>query len=344
MTRTKSLFTLLTIVVLIQSCGSSSDRFRMEGQFKNMNQVDLYLYDAASGKKDTVHVQRGRFLYETTLEDTATFIMMFPNFSQIPIFASSGITVKVKGDASQLRETNVKGSKENDEMTAFRLKSTQLTPPEMKKIAAQYIKEEPNSPVSFYLLQQYFIKSMDPDYKQASQLCNLMIQANPHNKAVQQLYKDLTMLKRGSVGNKIPNFILLDTKDKIVTRKNLSSKVNVICLWATWNYDSRSQMKIIRTLIKEHQKDLCALGISIDASEQEGRDWLRRDSINFPLICDGKMWETPMAVSLGMTKLPCNIITDQHGRITHQNISTKELKKTIEDLLDKEKGKKSKKI
>ncbi len=335
MTRHPSLLIILAFMALLQSCGTPSNRFRLEGEFKNMNQAEFYLYDAASGKKDTIHVQRGRFLYETAFEDTATLMLMFPNFSQIPIFASSGITVEVKGDASQLRETKVKGSKENDEMTAFRLKGNQLTPPEMANIAANYIVEEPLSPVSFYLLQQYFVKSLDPDYLRALQLCNLMLEANPRNMPLQRLRSELKILSAGHVGRKLPVFAVFDTRGKVVTNKDLQAKVNVVCLWSSWNYDSHSQMNIVRKLLKDHKKDLSALGIGVDAHQSEGRSWMKRDSINFPVICDGKMFDTPLAKSLGMTDVPFNIVADQRGIIIARNIPTKEFQKKLEELLQK---------
>ncbi len=337
MTKIKSLFFILfTVTLLLQSCGTPSNRFRMEGEFKNMNQVDLYLYDAASGKKDTVHVQRGRFLYETDFKDTATLMLMFPNYSQIPIFATSGITVKVKGDASQLRETKVKGSKENEEMTAFRLKSNQLAPPDMEKIAIDYIMEEPNSPVSFYLLQQFFVKSITPDYTKALQLCNVMLKANPHSKPVQQLKIQLLNLNKGRVGSNVPIYILSDTKGKIITNREMQSELNVFCFWASWNYDSQLQLRTIRKLIKKNKGKISAMGIGIDASKGESYKWMKRDSIDFPIICDGKMWETPMAKALGLTDIPNNIIADKKGRIIERNIPQKDLEKKIEELLNKE--------
>ncbi len=339
MSRLTGLFiTISAIAAMLTSCGTESDRFRMEGQFKNMNQVDLYLYDASNGKKDTIHVQRGRFVYETAFEDTATLVLMFPNFSQIPIFATTGITVKVKGDASQLREIKVNGSKENEEMTALRLKSNQLTPPEMKKIAADYIMEEPNSPVSFYLLEHYFVKSLTPDYKEASRLCDTMLRANPHHMPVQQLRQEIAILKNGCVGKKIPRFALLDRNGHVVTNGDMQSKVNVFSLWATWNYDTHTQLQMLQNLIKEHKGKVSAMGIGIDASKNECYSWMKRDSIDFPIICDGKMWETPMAKALGLTDILNNIIVDEKGIIIERNVASKDLKAKVEELLNGKKG------
>jgi peroxiredoxin len=279
-------------------------------------------------------VQRGRFIYETVFEDTATLMLMFPNFSQIPVFASSGITITLKGDASQLREVKLKGSKENDEMTAFRLKATQLLPSEMKEIAADYIVDEPTSPVRYYLLQQYFIRNSEHDYLRALQLCNVMLKANAHNKPVAMLRKELLPLVAGSIDSRIPPFALLNTKGKPVTNSELRSEVNIICLWASWNYESRTQMKTLRKLVNEHRGHVSALGISLDASRHESRDWLRRDSIDFPLVIDGRMWQTPMVRSLGLVDVPCNIIANKNGRIVARDIPTKDLQKKVEELLN----------
>lgn len=334
MIKNKNLLVILWAVMLFMTaCGPSGNRFRLEGEFRNINQAEFYLYNASNGKKDSIHVQRGRFIYETELTDTATLMLVFPNFSQIPVFATPGITVKMKGDASQLRETKLKGSKENEEMTAFRLKANQLTPPEMIEIAANYIKEDPNSPVSFYLLQQYFVKTYEPDYQRALQLCNIILQANPQNKAARELNKELQLLAAGSIGSKMPAFILLDTKGKVVTNQQMQSKINVTCLWSSWNYDSRTQLNVLRKLVKEHREKISAIGISIDAAPKESQDWIKRDSINFPIINDGKMWQTPMARALGMTFLPSNVVTDKNGKVIERNIPTKELQKKLEELL-----------
>ncbi len=252
--------------------------------------------------------------------------------------------MKVKGDASQLREIKVKGSKENEEMTAFRLKANQLTPPEMMKIAADYITEEPNSPVSFYLLEHYFVKSLTPDYREAVRLCDMMLQANPNHIPVQQLRQEIGILKNGCVGKRIPRFALLDRNGKVVTNGDMQSKVNVFSLWATWNYDTHVQLKILQNLIKENKGKVSAMGIGIDASKKECDNWMKRDSIDFPIICDGKMWETPMAKALGLTDILNNIIVDEKGIIIERNVASKDLNTKVEELLKSEKGKETKRV
>ena len=330
---------LSLLVLTLVGCGRHANLFRLEGEFRNMNQADFYVYDMSKGTKDTIHVQRGRFVYEALQEDTATLMLIFPNFSSLPIFASSGITVKMKGDASHLKETKLSGSKENEEMTAFRLKANQLTPPDVQHIAKTYIAEEPTSPVSLFLLRRYFVEAVSNNYRDAYNLCNVMLAANPNNIEVLKLRDEVKILLKKTEQKRLPRFYVLDTKGKVISHDDLKRDVNVICLWSSWNYDSRSQLTALKRLQKEYPKRLMALGVSIDAARHESREWLRRDSIDFPIVIDGKMWQTPLAKALGMTDVPSNVVVDKKGKVISRDIPVKQLKNEIEKLLKKDEKK-----
>ena len=324
----------LLLVAALSSCSSSSGPFRLEGKFKNMNQAEFYIFDQQKGWKDTIHVRSGRMAYERSLTDTATLVLMFPNYSVIPIFARPGITVEMQGDASHLRETEVKGSDENKEMTAFRLRANNQMPPEVIASARDYILEQPASPVSFYLLQRYFIQGPTPDYAEAYRLCDTIAKTGGNGAAV-RLRKELARLKNGAMGSKLPAFSAKATDGKAVTNKQLQSDVNVVQLWATWNSESRSLLTQLHKLQKEHRDRISIVSVSLDASPSESRSFLERDSISHPVVCDGLMWQSPLVIKLGMATLPANIITNKQGKIVARNINTsKELKEKIEELLE----------
>jgi hypothetical protein len=97
--------------ILLTSCGVSSGHFKLEGKFLNMNQGEFYVYSTDGGMEgvDTIKVVGGRFTYEMPCHDDCTLMIVFPNFSEQPIFAESGESVELKGDASHLKEMEVKG-------------------------------------------------------------------------------------------------------------------------------------------------------------------------------------------------------------------------------------------
>ena len=132
------------VSLLLSSCGDGQKNFKIEGSFKGFNQGELYVYGmGGTHQLDTIGVSRGEFTYQTAIDEPTTLIVVFPNFSEIPIFAEPGVTLKIKGDASHLKETEVKGSDTNKEMTAFRMKTNHMMPPEVLSEAVRFINEKP---------------------------------------------------------------------------------------------------------------------------------------------------------------------------------------------------------
>lgn len=317
----------LSFITLLAACGADKGTFRMEGSFKGFSQGELYLYSTDGGirKLDTIPVRNGKFSYQVPLDTTATFILVFPNYSEVPVIGGSGITAKVEGDASHLKEVEVKGSKDNELLTGFRLKSCKETPPEIVKSAATFIKEHPAAPASLYLLNKYFIQTVTPDYKQAKELAEAILKAKPDSK-LQAIIKQLDGLKELRDNNTLPKFVATDIKGKPISSADLYAKVNVITTWATWNYESMNVQRQLKAQEKEHgSSQLKIVSFCLDASVRDCRKFMERDSITWTNVCDGQMWETPALAKLGLTKVPDNIITDSKGKIIAHSLPVNEL-------------------
>lgn len=169
--RLSAVVLMLAALWLLAACGEDSKHFKLEGRMLQMNSGEFYVYsdDGDIDGFDTIKVQGGRFAYEIPCEHPFTFTVVFPNYSQLPIFAEPGKTVEVDGDASHLKALKIKGSKTNELMSAFREHVANASPPETKQFAAQFIKDHADSPVSLYLLKRYFVATPMPDYQQAAQ-------------------------------------------------------------------------------------------------------------------------------------------------------------------------------
>ena len=325
----------LFCLLILPSCSSDKSRFVLEGNFRNMNQADFFVFDTRKGSKDTIHVQRGRFKFERTLPDTTVLLLMFPNYSTLPIFAHGGASVKLKGDASHLRETKVTGSDENDDMTEFRLGTSQLTPPEVEEAAARYIMDHPASPVSLYMLQYYFVQAPMPDYGKGLRLSAVIHAAVPTNLQAVVLHKQLQELSREADGKRLPRFAVLDMKGKLRTNKDLGRKVNIVCLYSSCNTNAVDLLHTAQQLQRKHSGDMALMGISIDATSEESNILLRRDTITCPVICTGDMWQTPLARKMGLVRIPEALIADRNGRVVRHHITTPiQLREEVNKLLE----------
>ena len=331
-----SLLLTSSILLLTSSCGSGGGTFRMEGEFKGFNQGEFYVYSPDGGlrKLDTIGVKGGRFAYQIPLDTTATFVLVFPNYSEIPVLGESGATVEIEGDASHLKEIEVHGTKDNDLLTGFRMKISESMPPEVVRQAAGFIKDHPTSPASIYLLNKYFILSPIPDYRQALSLAQVIHEASPDNQRIATLVKHLEGMHAVASLGTLPKFTGTDIKGKPISSGDLYARVNVITTWATWNYESLNIQRQLKRLEREKGvSQLKIVSICLDADAKECRKAMDRDSITWCNICDGRMWETPALTKLGLSRVPDNIITDSQGKILAHSLPVAELNKKIDELL-----------
>lgn len=328
-------FLFIFLPLCLCSCGADEGRFRVEGQLQNMNQAEFYIYspDAGFPKLDTIKVERGRFIYETDLDKLATFILIYPNGSEQVVFGNSGASVKMNGDASHLKEMEVEGTPENEEMTDWRMNANRLTPPEVKQSAIDYIKEHPASIISNYLFQRYLLLDIEPDYKKAAELIKVMMKEQPENGRLIRLDKQLQGLSHAMKGQQLPDFQATDMNGRTVSRQSLTGELNIISIWATWSYDSQSMQRRLHALKDNYGGRLALISINLDANSDDCKRFLDRDSIRWSNVCDGKMWDTPLVQQLGLSEMPGNIFVDRGGRVVDVNVPLTKIDARVRSIL-----------
>ena len=105
---------LLSLVALLASCGTDSRHFKIDGHLLNLNQGEFYVYSpdgSVTHGMDTIKVQAGRFSYSVECDRPMTLMIVFPNFTEQPVFAEPGKSVDIRGNASHLKEMTVKGTR-----------------------------------------------------------------------------------------------------------------------------------------------------------------------------------------------------------------------------------------
>ncbi len=335
--KTRIFISQLLLALILVSCGTKSGQFRIEGRFRNLNQGEFYVYSPDGGISgiDTIKVADGRFAYETALEHPATFIIIFPNYSEQPVFGESGTAVVIKGDASHLKEMEIKGTKENELFTKFRLSANRLSPPEMKAAVAAFVAENPASAAGIYLTNKHFIQTAEPDYAKAYELTGLMLKAQPGNSRLALLNKRLKSMRAAGDKARMPRFAAVGTDGKKLTQAQLASKVNIVSAWASWSYESTNIQRRLKALKKTYGSELAIVSICIDASIEDCKKTLERDSVAWPTVCDGKMWDTPLLMQTGIATIPGNIIYDSKGKVIASQLNAQQIEDKIKSILKK---------
>ena len=323
----KQIFFFLSLfsVLLLTSCGEDSHHFKIEGRLLQMNQGEFYVYsdDGTINGIDTIKVQGGRFAFEMPCEHPATLTIVFPNFSEQPIFAEPGKTATIDGDASHLKMMKIKGSKDNELMTAFRDQISNASPPEIVKYTKQFVHDHADSPVGVWLVKKYFINTPTPDYAGAMELLKEMQAKQPENGALNRLAVSIAQMKNAAIGGSLPAFTAYDINGKMVSSTSLSTGTAVIVTWASWNYNSLDVLRQLQTLYNNN-KAIKIVAFSVDGSRKDCTNFLKMSQITYPVVCTEEMFDTKPLKQLSLLTVPGNIIV-RDGKIIARNVPNQEL-------------------
>ena len=328
-------FVAATLALLLAACGVDGKRFRVEGRFLNLNRGEFYVYSTNGliDGIDTVKLEGGRFTYDIPCEREGTLVMVFPNFSEQPIFAQPGKSVDIEGDASHLKELTVKGTKDNKLMNQFREAIVNASPPQVAKIAAMFAADNPTSLVSVYLVRRYFITTPTPNYKEAERLVKLLLAQQPKNGELNRMQTLISTLAKTSMGAPLPAFQAHSTKGEKVSQQPYNkAAVAVLNVWSTTNMQSMEIQRTLKQKVRDSKGKLQVVSLCVDPILRECNDVLQRDSISWPNICDGAMFEGDVAKKLGIYTVPFNILL-KNGKIIARDLDNNQLKEQLDKLL-----------
>lgn len=320
-----SLVSLLSfLTLLLASCGTDSHHFKIDGHLLNLNQGEFYVYSpdgSVTHGMDTIKVQAGRFSYLVECDRPMTLMIVFPNFTEQPVFAEPGKSVDIKGNASHLKELTVKGTKANKLMNAFREQILSASPAEIKKCAIQMAEDNPESAVAVYLVRRYLVTVDRPDYTTAARLLKLIVEKQPDNQFAARLLVSCNGKTTINNGSKLPSFSANDINGKVVNNATLASVPNVVFyVWATWNYSSTSQLRQLADMERQSDGKLKVVSICLNPDKSSCQRTLKQyGADNITTICDGRMVNGDLFNKLGLYNLPDNILI-KNGAIAEQHI------------------------
>ncbi len=329
------LLIFIVSLLLLSSCGSGSDTFRLEGRLRKIRQSEFFIYSLDGGMegRDTIKVRDGRFEYETMISGERTLVLVFPNFSEQPIFAKAGAKVTISGDASQLKAMDIEGTDDNEMYTEFRHAVAEKDEEKVKETAVAFINNNPKSPVSRYLIDKYFIKTSHPDIRKALALLNGMLEDDPQNARLMMMKTQLESVNILVTGDTIPTFTTISITGDTITKDSLLAEVNVVNVWASWRTASTTTQNSLRALKKEYGDSLSVMSICLDADSSKCAKTIGNNKGKLIDVCDGKMWNSPLIRTFGFATAESNLISDKNGKVIAVNLDDKSLIDKIKSLM-----------
>ncbi len=308
---------ILLVALLAAGCGPDKGTARLEGHFENINQGEFYLY-AEGGDFvgfDTVRIDDGSFSYERALTHDVPATLLYPNYTQTHIVLSPGHTVTIKGDAAHIGDAEVEGTDDNRLLTDFRQKYGREHGTNQRLAAARFIRENAASCAAVVVFRQYLMQQAQPaDPALALQMLDVLRQAQRHSPAVQALEVWARPLLTAAKGQRVKPFSALTLKgDSLHSHQ---------CI-ASWSSPSLEMARTAVEAARRSGSKWRVILVSVDADAEVCRRSLRRDTLDVPVVCDGRMFRSPAAEALALRYVPSALLLTADGRIEARDVTDK---------------------
>ena len=295
-----SILHFLLSCLLFTAC-SSSDKVSIEGRILHMNQATFYVYsvDQLINDYDTITVQGGRFEYERPISKDGVLVLLFPNYSQLPIFARQGDDISIDGDAAKLSELEVSGNDDNKLMTEWRMDTKDMTYAEQQKRVEDFVMQHTDSPVSVWLVRSYFIDTEAANFTRATKLLKNIVKAEPGNIMAKTLLSKVQLCGKLNPGEKIRPFKAKDINGRTITQEDLMHGEKTVVVWNTHDYQGQNMVREVGGQGSD------ALSICLDVDIRRCREVLKNyNATGIITICDDQLFESPLISAFGITTLP----------------------------------------
>lgn len=323
---------------------SGKDNFQLKGKLTDSisaNEPILVIYDDPEAKLDTIHPEKGEFTYVLT-PDTLTLLRLVNKKGQvIPIFAYKGWKVDFKGT---FEAPDLKGNGANLELQEF-LKSIAGLKGNQKAETAEaekFIQSHPQSIVSAYLLDRYFIQCPNPDEEKISALINPLSGAVKDSRILSVAMKALPSKQTSDITH-LSYYSCKDRKGKYITwGSNDKHTYTLVNFWSSWSPNSLKERKELKELIDSIPKNtLRVLNVSLDIDKKQWLSACKADTVSWIETCDFKGWENQLVKQHNIDCLPANILIDKNRKIIDTDLTGEQIKQKIQSDKEKKKEKES---
>lgn len=337
---------LVLLIVLAMACAGCKGRktFRLQGELQELQQAGMLLvvYDDPVGYTDTIYPHKdGKFTYVIQPDTLTLFRLVSEGGKSIPIFADKGWKVKIKGDFDHFV---VDGDGPNKEYQDFRTGIASLKGDRRAEAnqAEAFIREHPQSIVSAYLINDYFVQTDKPDANRINALIKPLAGSVKDSRILNVVLKSLPAGKEAE--SKYMNyFSCRDRKGKYLSINASENSYTLVNLWASWNQRSIVERDSLASILKKlPPKSLTILNISADLDKQAWLNTCKADDKQWVEACDFKGWDSQILKQNDINSLPANILIDKNRRIMGKNLYGDGLKETIQRLIQEEKNKNNK--
>jgi len=324
--------TLISIVfcaLTIQLSAQKLTPIQLSGQVGTTATGKVYLekYENKLFKKiDSTTLVNGSFQFKTPVELPELYgISLEGQEYPYQVFLEEGPIRLEIGESNKSVAIRVTGSKSQERYESFRNRQRSLT-------AEQFIKEDPSSIVSAFVLFRNFSYDLTP--QEIQKHIGLLSPSLKKSQYVQIL--DGLVERQSAVlpGKKALDFVSKNPQGETVRFFDHLGKGYVLLdFWAAWCGPCRRENpNIVAAFQKYKDKGFTVFGVSLDKNKESWVKAIADDKLDWAQVSDLAFWNTEAAALYGVRFIPSNLLIDPNGIIVARNIKGEDLQKKLQEI------------
>ncbi|HSZ86117.1 MAG TPA: TlpA disulfide reductase family protein [Puia sp.] len=189
----------------------------------------------------------------------------------------------------------------------------------------QYISHNRNSITGIAIYRGFFLNAEITDSEKID-VFNLLSNQTKSSYGGKLLSKEISVIKKATIGNLSPLFNLNDTNGRVFFLKEFRGKYVLIDFWASWCGPCRAQIPALKTVFEKYKsKKFEILAISLDTDRDRWINAINDEHFDWVQLSDLKGWTSPVMQSYHITAIPANLLIDPNGKIIAKNLEPAEL-------------------
>lgn len=323
------------LVLTVCSCHKEGNVFSLKGQINGLEDTTILLYGLFSVPDSIIEVpvEDGKFSCTLPMDTiTPMYMLLSKENMEFPIFADKGVNMVVEGDTAQLHKLRITGGKAQEEYNAFKDSISHLDNyVDVRQQADSFIVKHPQSIVSIYLIQKYFVQVPYPN-KDLIEVMIKQLSGNLHdNHYISRLQNQLNNLPKQD--KRLEMVALPDTTGNVVKTNDYNDHFVVLSLWASWHPESIVMQDSLQSTVKKFTKrPVKFVNLSLDNNREAWLSAIREHGWDGIHLCNFKGWNNELVKKAGAQDIPAIYLINTSDKV----IATDMWGKPLENLLDKQ--------
>ena len=309
----------------------------LEGRVGKLPHDTLYIYgaDALYERIDTVVAHDGEFCYTAKVDTVTPLWVLFPNKHREMVFADKGLSATLYGDTASAGHIHIEGGEQNALLRSFYNRIDSLDAHEVVAVADSFIRANPYSEVSIYLLREYFVQVPKPDNTKIKTLIGSMSGNLQDNNYIRHLQHTLNAYKPLTKNSVVANYNVTDASGKNVSTADYKDTYLLVTFWASWDEESRARQRELIALKEKYGKhNFDILSISLDTERAAWMKAIEEDSLTWRQANDFDGWSTSLVQRMQVVQLPSNMLLNPQRRVQAINLYGDDLDEKIGELTE----------